>query len=151
MKASKAMIDQFLAAPVIALAGVSRDPKKFGYQVFKQMKTQNREVLPINPQADQIDGITCYRSIALLPAGVQHIVLLTPKNMTAGAVSEAVAAGIRNIWIQQMSDTPEAIRLAEAAGVRPITGECIFLHTEPVKGVHKFHRAIRRLFGRMPS
>ena len=49
MKATKASIDTFLSTHKIAIAGVSRDPKKFGYLVFQQLKEKGFEVYPINP------------------------------------------------------------------------------------------------------
>ena len=151
MKASKASIDSFLALRKVAIAGVSRDPKKFGYQVFKQLKDKGFEVYPINPGADNIDGTPCFRSVSSLPLNVHSLLILTPKKHTRDVVSDAMAKGIDSIWIQQMSDTPEAIELTWSHSLNLITGECILMHIEPVTGFHKFHRSIKRLFGRYPK
>ncbi len=151
MKATKASIDAFLASRKLAIAGVSRDPKKFGYQVFKQMQEKGFEVYPVNPETDMIDGNPCFRSIGSLPLNVHSLLIVTGKKQTRGIVAEAIAKGIDNIWIQQMSDTPEAIELAGSRPLNLVTGECILMHTNPVTGFHKFHRNIRRFFGRMPK
>ncbi len=151
MKASKASIDSFLVLRKVAIAGVSRDPKKFGYQVFKQMKDKGFEVYPINPGADNIDGTPCFRSVRSLPLNVHSLLIITPKKHTRDVVSEAISKGIDSIWIQQMSDTPEAIELTRSHSLNLITGECILMHIEPVTGFHKFHRSIKRLFGRYPK
>ena len=150
MKATKASIDKFLAGRKMAIAGVTRDPKEFGYQVYEQIKKTGVEVLVVHPIAEKIDGISCYKNIGVLPDDVRHLIIVTPKRQTYNLVNDAIAKGIGNIWIQQMSGTPEAIELAKANKINLVTGECIFMHTEPLKGVHKFHRTIRRLFGRMP-
>ncbi|MEI7664050.1 MAG: CoA-binding protein [Bacteroidota bacterium] len=151
MKATKASIDLFLASRKLAVAGVSRDPKKFGHQVFKQLKEKGYEVYPVNPQADFIDGTPCFRSVSSLPVNVHSLVIVTPKKQTKEIVAEAISKGIDSIWIQQMSDTPEAIELTRTHPVNLVTGECILMHTDPVTGFHKFHRNIRRFFGRMPK
>jgi hypothetical protein len=151
MKATKASIDRFLSAQKIAIAGVSRDPKKFGFQVFKLFKDRGTEVFPINPEADRIDGTPAFKDVGSLPGNVRHLVILTPKKHTKAVVAEALAKGIDHLWIQQMSDTPEALDLARTKSVTLITGECIYMHAEPVKGIHKFHRGIRRFFGGMPK
>ncbi len=150
MKASKISIDSFLSIRKVAIAGVSRDKKKFGHVVFKQLKEKGFEVYPINPETDNIDGIPCFRSVSALPLNVHALIIITAKKRTREVVAEAMAKGIDNIWIQQMSDTPEAIELTKSHPVNLITGECILMHIDPVTGIHKFHRSIRKLFGLYP-
>ena len=151
MKATKASVDLFLSSQKIAIAGVSRDPKKFGYQVFSQLKEKGYEVYPINPNVDSLDGTPCFRSVSSLPLNVHSLVIITPKKQTRNVVADAISKGIDSIWIQQMSDTPEAIELTRAHPINLVTGECILMHTEPVSGFHKFHRNLRKFFGGMPK
>ncbi len=151
MKATKTSIDSFLTSRKVAIAGVSRDPKKFGHQVFKNLKEKGFEVYPINPGADVIEGVPCFRSVGALPLNVHSLLIITPKKQTQGVVAEALAKGIDNIWIQQMSDTPESVELASSHPVNLITKECILMHIDPVEGIHKFHRTIRRFFGLHPK
>ena len=151
MKATKASIESFLSSGKIAIAGVSRNSTKFGYQVFKQLKEKGFEVYPINPNADYIDGTPCFRSVSSLPLNVHSLVIITPKKHTRDVVSDAITKGIDSIWIQQMSDTPEAIELTRSRPVNLITKECILMHTDPVTGIHKFHKSIKRLFGFYPK
>ncbi len=150
MKSTKASIDSFLSNHKIAIAGVSRDPRKFGYQVFKQLKEKGFEVFPVNPETDNIAGTPCFRSVSALPLSVHSLVIITPKKQTRDVVAEAMAKGIDNIWIQQMSDTPEAIELTKSHPVNLVVKECILMHTDPVTGIHKFHRNIKRFFGLYP-
>ena len=151
MKATKTAINSFLSTRKIAIAGVSRDPKKFGHLVFRQLKEKGFEVFPINPDTDNIAGVPCFRSVSALPLSVHSLVIVTPKKNTKSVVADAMAKGIDNIWIQQMSDTPEAIELTKAHPVNLITRECILMHTDPVTGIHKFHRSIKKLFGLYPK
>lgn len=150
MKATKASIDLFLSNRKIAVAGVSRNPKKFGFLVFKQLREKGFEVFPINPGTDNIDGAPCFRSVSALPLNVHSLVIVTPKQQTREVVAEALSKGIDNIWIQQMSDTPEAIELAGTRPVNLVTRECILMHSDPVTGIHKFHRTIKKLFRLYP-
>jgi len=151
MKATKAAVDKFLTNNKIAVAGVSRDPKKMGFQVFKMLKERGYEVYPVNPECDVIQDVPCFRSVSALPAEVQSLMVITSKKHTEDVITQALNKGIGQIWIQQMSDTPEAIELTKNQPVNLVTGECILMHLDPVTGVHKFHKTIRRLFGRMPK
>jgi len=143
-------IDQFLSATPIAMAGASRNPRKFGFVAFKELTDKGLVLLPVNPNATEIYNKKSFRSVSELPEGIDSLIIMTPRNETAGVVVEAKAKGIRNIWIQQMSDTPEAIAAAAGEGINLITGECIMMYHRPT-GLHKFHRALKKLFGRLPK
>lgn len=143
-------IQKFMAPKKLAIAGVSRNPKKFGGSIFTELKNKGFDLYPINPNADEIQGVKCYKSVADLPADVKHLHIVTRKNETAAVVAEAVKKGMEMIWIQQSSDTPEAIKIAEDAKIQLISHKCIMMFSEPVNSVHKFHRSIVKLFGGYP-
>ena len=151
MKTSKQAIESFLSNKKIAIAGVSRNAKKFGYVVLQELTQRGYDVYPVNPNTNSLGGIPCFQSISALPPDVRNLLVVTPKENTTGIVQEAVGKGISSIWIQQMSDTPEAIRIAEESKVNLVTKQCILMWTNPVKGIHKFHRTIKKLFGMLPK
>lgn len=144
------VIENFLEGKKFAVAGVSRNPDKFGNKVFTRLIEKGYELLPVNPNTDNIQGLKCYRFISELPEGTSKLLIVTPKNLTLQIVKEAVSKGIRNIWIQQKSDTPEAVELAKSAGISLITGQCIFMFAEP-DGGHKMHRNILSFFRLLPK
>ena len=144
-------IADFLAPRKLALAGVSRNEKKFGYMAFKDLKEKGYELYPINPDVDEIFGVKCYRSVSDLPAGVMHLVSMVPKERTREVVGQALDRGINNIWIQQMSETDEAIELALSKNAGLVVKSCILMHAAPVKGFHAFHRGIMKIFGMLPN
>jgi len=147
---TKQQIEQFLAAEPVAIAGVSRNPKKFGYTAFREVRTKGMNAIPINPNLSEIDGVTCYKSVAELPAGINALWVLTRKENTAEVVREALEKGIKNIWIQQMSETPEALSLANGKDVNLISKQCLLMYFHP-HGLHKFHGSLKRFFGGMPK
>lgn len=140
-------INAFLSNKELAVAGVSRNKKKFGYSVFKELREKDYKVYPVNPNMDEIEGEKCYRSVKELPEKITHIHIVTPKKETVNTVHEAIDKGIKNIWIQQSSDTPEAIEIAKKHKINLISKRCILMYAQPVKGFHAFHRFIAGLFG----
>jgi predicted CoA-binding protein len=148
---SLASIKEFLEPKKLAIAGVSRNSKKFGRMVYEHLRTAGYEVYPVNPHAEDFDGHPSYRSISELPDRLDRVLILTPAEETARSVQESLDKGIRYIWIQQQSDTPEALELARNQEVNLIYKKCIFMYAEPVKGVHAFHRFLARLFGSYPK
>ncbi len=142
-------INEFLGAETFGLVGVSRNPKKFGHAAFKELKDKGMNIVPVNPFAETIYGSEVFRDVRSLPENVKGLIIMTKKSETPGVIKEAKEKGIRQIWIQQMADSREAIKELDGTGINYITGECILMHYKP-HSVHKFHMAILKLFGRFP-
>lgn len=148
---SKQNIADFFAGGKIAVAGVSRDEKKFSTQAFKHLLVNGFDAVPVNPNADSIGGINCFPSAGAVPDDYRSLLIITPKGRTNGVLEDALGRGYDNIWIQQFSDTPDALKAGRESGANFISKKCIFMFTEPVKGIHKFHRTIMGIFGRLPK
>ncbi len=148
--ASLNQIESFLASGPIAVAGVSRNSKKFGYMAFKELKDKGLNVIPVNPAADEILGVKAYPNVQSLPGDISGLIIITPKKQSAQVAREAREKGIHNVWIQQSSDTPEAIKELDVPGMNLITGQCILMHYKP-NSFHKFHRAVNKLLGVFPK
>ena len=143
-------INEFLNSQQIALIGVSRNPKKFGYAAFKELKEKGMKIIPVNPEAAEIMGEKSYPNVKVLPSDVQGIIVLTKKDQTASVVRDAKEKGIKQIWIQQMADSKEALDELKDSDINYITGECILMHFKP-HGFHKFHRSLKKFFGGFPK
>lgn len=144
-------IQKFFAPRKIAIAGASRSTKKFGGSIFKELREKGFVLYPINPNADEIQGVKCYRSVDELPADVEHLFIVTPKEETESVAQAAIRKGMKMIWIQQKSDTPEAVKIIEEAGIPLIYKRCIMMFADPVKSVHAFHRFFVKAFGSYPK
>ena len=144
-------INDFLNSKKLAIAGVSRDQKKFGYLVFKDLKNKGYDVCPVNPNAEVIDDIKCYKNLSEIPGDYRNLLIVTPENKTMQVVMDAYNKGIKKIWIQQKSENREILIYAKEKGLNLIYKRCIFMFTEPVTGGHKFHRTINKIFGNYPK
>jgi hypothetical protein len=143
-------IEEFIASEPIALIGVSRNPKKFGYTAFKELKEKGMKIIPVNPSANEILGEKSYSNVTELPGDVKGIIVMTKKDVTASIIREAKEKGIKQIWIQQMADSKEALDELKDTDINFIKGECILMHYKP-HSIHKFHRAINKFFGKFPK
>lgn len=150
MKKPLQPILDFLDGKEFAIAGVSRNKNKFGYMIFRDLTERGFKLYPVHPSAESIDDTPVYHNVLSLPEGVKKLYIVTKPTQTKELVEQAVKKGISRIWIQQMSDTADAVKYAEEKGVTLVTGECIYMHTEPVTGIHKFHRGIRKFFRTFP-
>jgi predicted CoA-binding protein len=148
--ASLKQIEDFVSSTPIAMVGVSRNPKKFGQAAFKELREKGLDIIPVNPHAEDILGTKAYKDIKSLPQEVKGLIIMTKKDQTAAVVKDAIAKGIKNIWIQQNADSKEALEELEGTDTNFVTGECILMHYKP-HSVHKFHKSIRKFFGVFPK
>jgi len=147
---TKQDIRDFLGQKTLAIVGLSRDPQAFSARVAVELEQKGYRLLPVNPNADRIGDRQCYPSVSALPRGVGGALLVTPPAQTAAVVREAVAAGIRRIWIQQGAESEEAIACCRSDGIAAVSRQCILMHAEPVASFHAVHRWFAKLFGMMP-
>ena len=121
-------VDDFLAAKTYAVAGASARTHKYGYKVFKALLASGRQTYPLNPTATEIEGHQAYPHIADLPTIPQSLSIITPPEITRQVVSEAIAAGVQNIWMQPGAQDQQASQAARAAGLNVIDdGACILV------------------------
>lgn len=118
----------FLNARPIAVIGVSRDPQKYGYKVYRTLKEKRLKVYGVNPRATEVDGDPLYPDLRSLPEVPQAIVTVVPPEVTRTVVEQALQTGIRLIWMQPGSEHPEAIEKAEQMGATVVHGgPCIMV------------------------
>jgi uncharacterized protein len=137
--ATKAEIDNFMALKSLAVVGVSRNTRKFGYSIFQSLKTSGYKVFAINPNASTIEGDPCYPNLSALPEKVEGIVIVLPPDQTEMAVQDAKNLGIKNIWMQQGAESKNAVQFCKDNGLQVITGECILMFPRPTAFIHRFH------------
>jgi len=141
-------INSFFEQKRIALAGVSRDNKKFGRYVFKELTKKGYSIAPINKNTDEIDGVKCYKNFEELTEKFDSALISVKPTETLSAIKSAVNAGIKNIWIQQGSESEDAIKYCQTNNIPFISNECIMMYAAPVKSIHSFHRFIWKLLGK---
>ncbi len=115
-------IDDFLAGQPHAVVGASRNRAKYGNKVLRVYIQNKRHVLPVNPNADKVEGLTAYADLASLPEPVHGISVITPPDVTESIVEQAVQLGIKHIWMQPGAESDRAIERAQQAGMNVIAG-----------------------------
>ena len=151
MRTTKQSVENFFAQETFALVGVSRNERKFGSAIFKELTKKGYKIFPINSKMTEINGEKCYSSIKDLPEKPGGVIVCVKKDESAKVVKEAVQLGIKNIWMQQGSQTDEAINYCKENNVNVVYKECVMMFAQPVDSIHKFHRCIKKIFGALPK
>lgn len=147
----RTMIEKFFESGAFAVAGVSENEKKFGSMVFKEMKSREFDVLPLNPKYKELYGQPCFNKIADLPEKVKSLVIVTPPAQSENLVREAAGKGLQAVWLQQGAESEQAIQTAKENNLAVVHGQCILMFLEPVKSFHALHRWINKLLKKYPQ
>ena len=102
-------VQDFIDGNRIALVGMSRSGKKFGNMASKELKERGYQVYPVHPEAEQIDGETCYASLASIEGSVDGVLVVVPPERSGLVLKDTAEAGIHNVWLQQGDESPALI------------------------------------------
>lgn len=141
----------FLAAGRIAVVGASDDERNFGRTVCEALRERDREVVAVHPSAAGSAGAPAYPSLDMVPEPIDTAIVMVPADKAVEVVTECVALGVPRVWlfkgVGRGSVSEEAVRVARDAGCQVIVGACPLMFLDPVRGVHRFHLALRRVRG----
>ncbi|HDD46347.1 MAG TPA: CoA-binding protein [Candidatus Aenigmarchaeota archaeon] len=121
------LIKDFLSRRVFAVVGVSRDREKYGYKVFMDLRNAGYKVYPINPNAESINGIKCYKNLSSLPEKPEVVEFVVPPNVTLEVLKECKRLGIRNVWFQPGSESKDVLDFCKRNGMNAVHGVCIII------------------------
>ena len=148
---SKKIVVEFLLQKKIAVVGVSRKKTKFGNAIYKELKQKGYQVFPINPNMQTFEGDPCYPDLLSLPEKVDAVVINVPPVQTEKVVREAKEAEINKVWLQQGSQSKDAIKFCEENGIDYVTNECILMFVQPSAFIHRAHKWVWGVLGKLPA
>ena len=118
----KDKIDAFLAGRRFAVVGASRDRAKYGNRVLRAYQQNGLDVVPVNPSANEVEGLRSFPDLGSLDEPVDGVSIITPPEVTDRIVEQAVELGIKNIWMQPGAESQAAVQFAELSGINAIAG-----------------------------
>lgn len=115
-------IRAFLVGDTFAVAGASRERHKYGNKVLRCYVQHGRKAYPVNPNVDEVEGLTAYPDLAALPEKVHGLSIITQPAITEKLIEQAIQLNISHIWMQPGAESDRAVRVAEDAGLNVIHG-----------------------------
>lgn len=132
------LIQEFLACRRMAIVGVSHQPREFSRLVFRAFRERSYDVVPVNPNAREVEGAACFARVADVAPRVESALVMTLPGMSEQVVKDCVEAGITKIWLYRRS--PAAESWCAEHGVTAIAGECPLMFLEKAGFIHRAHR-----------
>ncbi|MCS7096149.1 MAG: acetate--CoA ligase family protein [Nitrososphaerota archaeon] len=94
-------LNVFFNPKSIAVIGASREPGKVGYTMLRNLIEGGfpGELYPINPNAEEILGLKCYRNIRDVPANVDVAVITVPARIVPSVIEDCGLKGVKGIIV----------------------------------------------------
>lgn len=139
-------IEEFLSHTHIAFVGASRNTKEFSNAVYRHLRSGGRTLYPVHPDVATIEGDAAFARLADVPDPVDGVIVMVKPETATQVVDEAIARGIRRVWLHrgagQGAVSDAAVAACRAAGVTVIDGACPMMFTAPVGFIHRAHRFV---------
>lgn len=85
----------------VAVIGASASPQKIGYVIIENLikSGYGHKIYPINPKAEEILGLPCYKNIASIKGPVELAVIAVPAQFCPRVLQECGEAGVKGAII----------------------------------------------------
>ena len=152
---TRELIDGFMAQKRLAIVGVSRNPKDISRMLFREFLKRGYDVIPVNPNATEVEGRKCFARVGDINPGVGGALLMTLPAQSAPLVRDAIEAGISRVWLYRAAGKgaihQDAVALCREKGIDLIEGYCPFMFFPKTQFFHRVHGLILKLAGTYPS
>ena len=109
----------------VAVVGASPEPGRDSHRVASYLGEHGYNVIPVNPQADQILGKTCYPDLISIPERVEVVDIFRRSEEVVPIVDEAIKIGAKAVWMQEGVVNEEAASKARDAGLLVVMDKCM--------------------------
>jgi len=114
----------FETCRTVAVVGCSPHSDRPGHYVARFLQEQNYRVIPVNPGHRELLGERCYASLRDIPEKVDMVDCFRRPEHMPSVVDDAIAIGVKVVWMQLGVINQEAADKAEAAGLKVVMNRC---------------------------
>lgn len=109
-----------------AVVGVSNNPDRYSYKIWKIMPNHDYNVFPVNPKYDEIEGQKIYKSLSDIEEKIDVVDIVVNPKLSYELLDEISDLGIEYVFFQPETYNDEVIEKAEKLGLKVLTGDCIY-------------------------
>lgn len=105
----------------VAILGASQNRQKYGNISVRAHLEQGFEVFPINPNAEEVEGLKAYPSLEDLPIEtVNRVSVYLPPSVGVGLLEDIKTLNPEEVWFNPGSESDEILDKAQALGLNVI-------------------------------
>jgi hypothetical protein len=154
-ESARQAIADFLAQKRIALIGASRNPRDFNATMFRDLRRHGYDVVPVNPNAKEIDGVPCYERVQEINPGVDAALVMTKPDAAAMVVKDCREAGIKRVWLYRATGqgamSAAAVDFCRSNGISVVPGFCPYMFLPGTAWFHRMHGVFLKITRSYPT
>jgi predicted CoA-binding protein len=109
----------------IAIVGLSANDSRPSHGVARYLIDHGYTVIPVNPAYPEVLGLTSYASLQDIPVPVDIVDVFRKSEDVLPVAEDAIAIGVRALWLQLGVINAEATLRAQQAGLSVVQDRCI--------------------------
>ena len=110
-----------MSEKTVAILGASRQRHKFGNKAVRAHQAEGYAVYPVNPSAEEIEGLPCYASLRDIPVErLNRVSVYLPPEKVMDMLPEIAAVQPMEVWLNPGSESDEVVAEAERLGLKVI-------------------------------
>ncbi|MDK2781202.1 MAG: hypothetical protein PWR13_230 [Archaeoglobi archaeon] len=132
----KSMLEGMFNPDSIAVIGASRDVGSVGHSILMNLKkTYRGRIYPVNPKAETIEGLKCYKSVKEIPDKVGLAIIVVPNRIVPQVLEECgqkrvkyvivISAGFRETGTEGARLERECLGIVKEYGMRMLGPNCL--------------------------
>ena len=119
------LLEIYARTKTIAVVGASADQSKPAHEIPRYLQSQGYRIVPVNPRGGEILGESVASSLDDVEGPVDVVDVFRPADEAPAIAEQAIEIGARVLWLQLGIASPQARRLAEAAGLTVVMNRCM--------------------------
>jgi len=117
-------IDQMLKLKTWAIVGLSNNPERAAFRVAKVLIEKGHQIIPVHPKAETVHGQKGYAKLSDIPGKVDVVDIFVNSELAGEVVNDAIALGVKGVWLQLDVIDAGAISRANDAGLLAVMNHC---------------------------
>lgn len=109
----------------IAMVGLSANWYRPSYFAAKYLLDHGYDVIPVNPNYDEVLGRRCYPSVQAIDRAIDVVDVFQRSDAVPPFADAAIEIGAKVLWLQLGVTHPQAQRKADEAGLEVVADRCM--------------------------
>ena len=118
-------IIEILNLKKVVVIGMSKHQEKAAHFVPKYLLENGFDIIPVNPNSDEILNKKCYKEIKDIKDDIDIVDVFRPSEDVLPFVKDAIKKNPKVIWLQEGIHNEEAENLAREHGIDVVFNRCM--------------------------
>ena len=104
----------------VAIIGASNNRSKYGNKAVRAFQQTGYKVFPVHPALAEVEGLTCYKSIAEEPERPNLVSVYVGPEILVKILPDIAAKGCDELWLNPGTESDEVLTKAKELGLKTV-------------------------------